>query len=159
MTYCEAGNDSLHGGLGKDTLLGGESNDILVGGADYDTLTGGSAQDQFYFTPGQRFDSADLGIDRITDFSRVAGNTDKITLSRKTFTAGTSFASVSSDALAATSEALITFSTATGMLFYNQNGNAAGLGTGGHFAILSSINGTAISGVNTLLATDLNIIA
>jgi predicted extracellular nuclease/2',3'-cyclic-nucleotide 2'-phosphodiesterase (5'-nucleotidase family) len=155
----EAGNDGLHGGLGKDTLLGGEGNDILIGGADNDILTGRSGNDSFRYATGAAFKSSAIGLDHITDFSRVAGNTDKIILSRKTFTAGTSFASVSSDDLATTSEALITFSTTTGMLFYNQNGSATGLGTGGHFATLSSINGTAISGTNTLLATDLNVIA
>jgi Ca2+-binding RTX toxin-like protein len=90
----------LHGGLGKDILFGGEGDDILLGGADYDILTGGSGQDQFHFTTGKGFTPADLGIDRITDFSRVAGDIDKISLSGKTFSDGTSFASVNSDALA-----------------------------------------------------------
>ncbi|MBW4550751.1 MAG: hypothetical protein KME35_06530 [Aphanocapsa sp. GSE-SYN-MK-11-07L] len=155
----EAGNDSLQGGLGKDILLGGDGNDILVGGAGYDTLTGGSTQDQFSFSTGTRFNSADLGTDLITDFSRATGNTDKIVLSRSTFNAGTTFASVNSDTLAATNQALITFSTATGKLFYNQNGNTSGFGTGGQFATLSGINGTEISETNTLLATDFMIIA
>jgi glycerophosphoryl diester phosphodiesterase len=153
------GNDSLEGGLGVDILLGGDGDDFLVGGADNDRLTGNMGNDQFYFATGKIFASTDLGIDRITNLSRVTGNTDKIVLSRQTFTAGTSFASVNSDALAATSSAFITFSTTTGRLFYNQNGTTAGLGKGGHFATLSSINGTAISSINSLFADDFNFIA
>lgn len=51
------------------------------------------------------------------------------------------------DAVAAASSALIVYSRATGNLFYNQNGTAAGLGTGGHFATLS--------GLPTLTASDI----
>jgi Ca2+-binding RTX toxin-like protein len=148
------GNDYLEGGTGSDLLLGGRGDDFLVGGADNDRLTGSLGNDQFYFKTSQPFATVNFGVDQIRDFSRVAGNTDKIVLSSKTFTTGTSFASVSSDALAIVSSAFITFSTATGKLFYNQNGNAAGLGTGGQFATLSSINGSPISQTNTLLATD-----
>jgi Ca2+-binding RTX toxin-like protein len=154
-----SGNDSLEGGLGQDILLGGRGDDFLAGGAENDRLTGGTGSDRFVFKTEQAFSSANLGSDRIRDFSRTAGNIDKIVISFKTFTAGTSFASVYSDALAATSGAYITFSTATGKLFYNQNGSAAGLGGGSQFATLKSINGHDISHTNTLLATDFSIVA
>ncbi len=100
------GNDLLEGGWEKDILLGGNGDDFLVGGAGNDTLTGNIGNDWFDFRTGTGFKSADLGSDRISDFSRVTGNTDKIILSQKTFTAGTSFASVSSDNLAASSQVL-----------------------------------------------------
>lgn len=74
------GNDSLTGGDGADSLGGGAGTDTLVGGAGADTLTGGGAKiplfpdlaDRFVFT------AQDLIIqgqtDRITDFSRAAGD-------------------------------------------------------------------------------------
>jgi serralysin len=154
-----AGNNLLNGQFGNDTLTGNAGNDVFVGAQGNDTLTGGGGNDSYHYVTGAGFSAAAVGIDRITDFGRVAGNRDNIMLSRTTFSSGTSFASVSSDALAGISAAFITFSKATGNLFYNQNGATAGLGTGGQFATLSSINGMAISGTNTLLATDLNVIA
>ncbi len=84
-----AGNDTLLGGTGADSLTGGDGADSLTGaagadtlsgGAGADTLTGGSTgiplfpdlADRFVFT-GQ-----DLRVqgqtDRITDFSRAAGD-------------------------------------------------------------------------------------
>ncbi|MBW4549796.1 MAG: alkaline phosphatase [Aphanocapsa sp. GSE-SYN-MK-11-07L] len=152
------GNDSLQGGSGRDTLLGDNGDDMLVGGADNDRLTGGTGNDRFYFKTSQAFDASSFGIDRIIDFNRSGDHTDQIVLSRTTFTAGTLFASVESDLLAATSEAAIAFSTDTGRLFYNQNGSSSGLGSGGQFAILSSINGDSISQTNTLLSTDFLIV-
>ncbi len=147
----QAGNDSLNGGVGDDTLNGGAGNDLLIGDI---------GDDRFLYSTGAVFTSSAIGVDRLTDFRRFAGgNTDKIVLSQTTFAAGTNFASVGTDALAATSAAQITFSTGTGRLFYNQNGSAAGLGTGGHFATLSDINSESITSTNTLLATDFLVIA
>ncbi len=157
--FGNSGNNILNGLGGNDTLIGNAGNDILVGASGNDILTGGSGNNRFYYLTGAVFSPQSIGIDRITDFSRTTGNVDKIVLSRTTFNAGTNFASVSADALAATSAAHITFSTSTGRLFYNQNGSAAGLGTGGQFATLSSINGSLISPLNTLQATDLTITA
>jgi hypothetical protein len=45
---------------------------------------------------------------------------------------------VATDALAAVSDAFITYSSSTGNLFYNANGTAAGFGTGGQFAKLAA---------------------
>jgi hypothetical protein len=77
-----------------------------------------------------------------------------LVLSGFNLTAGLQFASVSSDALAASSNAQITFSTGTGRLFFNENGAAAGLGGGGQLATISQINGGRLSGSNTLQAGD-----
>jgi Ca2+-binding RTX toxin-like protein len=153
------GNNILNGQAGDDTLIGYAGNDIFANASGNDTLTGGAGNDRFHYVTGNVFSTAAIGIDRITDFSRVVGNTDSLVLSRTTFEAGTNFASVSSDALAGTNSAYITFSTATGRLFYNQNGSTAGLGTGAQFATLNSINGTAINANNTLLATDFSVVA
>jgi Ca2+-binding RTX toxin-like protein len=154
-----SGSNILNGQAGNDTLIGNAGNDILVGASGNDVLTGGSGSDSFNYVTGAAFTAGAVGVDLLTDFARTAGNTDKIKLSSTTFNAGTSFASVGSDALAASSAARITFSTGTGRLFYNQNGSVAGFGTGGNFATLSDINGAAISGANTLLATDFAIVA
>jgi Ca2+-binding RTX toxin-like protein len=139
------GNNRLDGQAGKDSLSGGLGSDTLNGGAGDDVLSGHLGNDRFLFATGSSYVAGAIGVDRITDFRRTADNTDKIALSRSTFTAGTSFANVTTDALAATSESLITFSSNTGKLFYNQNGAEAGFGTGGQFAIISNVNALAAS--------------
>jgi hypothetical protein len=127
----EAGNDRIGGGLGNDTLLGGAGNDVLMGGAGDDLLDGGEGSDIYWFDTWKPFAAADVGVDTI---KFQAG--DKIALSFRSFTAGVTFASVATDASAATSSATLTYSTATGRLFYNQNRTATGFGSGGQFATL-----------------------
>ncbi|MBC1217093.1 calcium-binding protein, partial [Trichormus variabilis ARAD] len=141
-----AGNDVLIGGRGNDTLNGGIGNDELIGGAGSDRLFGGAGADYFSFgSQGNPFNSGDFGIDTIADF---AVGVDDIKLDKVSFSALTSvvgngfsvsseFASVSNDTLAATSNGLIVYSLGSGRLFYNQNGSAAGFGTGAQFATLS----------------------
>jgi Ca2+-binding RTX toxin-like protein len=144
------GNNTLNGQAGNDTLIGYAGNDIFASASGNDTLIGGAGNDSFHYVTGAAFNTAAIGIDLITDFKRVAGNTDNIMLSKTTFNAGTDFASVGSDALAASSTSHITFSTGTGHLFYNQNGSAVGFGNGGQFA--------TVSNVPTLLASDFTIV-
>jgi Ca2+-binding RTX toxin-like protein len=74
-----------------------------------------------------------LGVDIIKDFQV---GIDKIVLDQTTFGAigAAQIAIVASDGDAATSAGLITYSVASGSLFFNQNGAAAGFGTGGEFA-------------------------
>lgn len=137
------GRDLLDGGNGNDSLLGGLGNDTLLGGAGDDTLTGGEGSDRFSFASPTAFSTDTLGTDRITDF--VSG-TDQIALGKSTFTAlatptGASlrpeeFAVVDSEAAIATATALMVYHSSSGGLFYNANGAAPGLGTGGLFAIL-----------------------
>ncbi|MBD2250303.1 DUF4347 domain-containing protein [Nostoc parmelioides] len=140
-----AGNDGLFGDNGNDTLNGGAGNDLLVGGAGSDRLFGGAGADIFGFGTGNAFSSVAFGIDTISDF---AVGVDAIELDKASFTAltsvvgdgfsvGSEFASVSNDTLVATSNALIVYSLGSGRLFYNQNGSAAGLGSGAHCATLS----------------------
>lgn len=57
------GVDRVFGRAGNDTLFGGNGNDILNGGAGKDILVGGQDVDAF------RFDGANFGDDRITDFA------------------------------------------------------------------------------------------
>ncbi|MBD2512414.1 hypothetical protein H6G91_35260 [Nostoc muscorum FACHB-395] len=80
------GNDAINGGAGSDILYGGLGSDNLNGGAGNDSLIGGAGSDRFIFNSGQQFTQANaelVGLDTISDF--VQG-TDKIVLSKTTFT-------------------------------------------------------------------------
>ncbi|PZD73395.1 Leukotoxin [Acaryochloris thomasi RCC1774] len=132
-------NDTLEGQAGFDILLGGSGDDILVGGSNNDTLTGGTGADTFRFDSG--FNR--LGVDRITDFA----NGDVLQLSQSIFgllgSAGSNiiaseFATVGSLAAAESSTAVIAYNSNDGRLYFNSNGAAAGLGSGGQFAQLDN---------------------
>jgi Ca2+-binding RTX toxin-like protein len=140
-------NNTLKGGKGNDLLIGNEGDDQLNGGVGDDTLTGGIGADKFIYNTNEAFVKSLVGVDTITDFT--SSQTDQIVLDKTTFTrissmAGTGFsvanefAQVTTDALAATSTAYIVYNTATGGLFYNRNGTAAGFGNGGQFLTLTN---------------------
>jgi Ca2+-binding RTX toxin-like protein len=140
-------NNTLKGGKGNDLLIGNQGDDQLNGGAANDTLTGGLGADKFIYNTNEAFAKSAVGVDTITDFT--SSQTDQIVLDKTTFTrissmAGTGFsvanefAQVTTDALAATSAAYIVYNTATGGLFYNRNGTAAGFGNGGQFLTLTN---------------------
>jgi Ca2+-binding RTX toxin-like protein len=135
------GDDTLLGGAGRDTLLGDWGNDVL---------TGGSGADSFGFGTDSAFGVVDIGVDTITDFDP---SQDKISLSRAAFTKltnGISFATVTSDALAATNAAFITYNRSNGKLFYNENGSVGGLGNGAQFATLSNL--ASLTGADFVLS-------
>lgn len=130
----------------NNTITGNSATNVLSGGAGNDRLTGGGGVDGFLYSTNKAFASRDIGIDTIVDF--VSG-TDKIVISSKTFTAlrsspgngfrtASEFATVTSNVAVAGSGALFVYNRNTGELFYNQNRSAAGLGTGGKFATLST---------------------
>ena len=80
------GNEFLNGNAGNDILYGGLGNDAIDGGAGNDSLIGGAGSDRFIFNSGQPFTQANaqsVGVDTITDFWQ---GTDKIVLSKTTFT-------------------------------------------------------------------------
>ncbi|WP_375511768.1 hypothetical protein [uncultured Nostoc sp.] len=139
----DRGNDVLSGGIDNDNLQGGDGDDNLRGDSGNDILIGGAGSDFFVFDSNKAFISSDLGVDQISDFS---SGTDKIRLSKKTFTAldntsngellGSNFAVVAVDSLAVDSSAEIVYSSSSGNLFYNQNNDAAGFGSGGLFATI-----------------------
>ncbi len=157
--YGGAGDDTLNGGEGNDVLRGGKGDDTLTGGNGSDILAGmegndvlinaDEANDVFSFGSTTDFSTAGLGIDRIVGFGN---GPDRIALDKTVFSALTSqggigftvfgfsvaseFAVVATDAAVATSQGIIAYSQGTGNLFYNQNGSASGLGTGGQFATL-----------------------
>jgi Ca2+-binding RTX toxin-like protein len=119
----------------NDSFSGWHGNDVFKGLAGNDTITGFGGNDQFIFASGRSFVSVDLGIDTIADFE--VGK-DRLILDPLTFTAGLSFANVATDSDVASNSAFIVYSRATGNLFYNENGIAADLGSGGQFAILGN---------------------
>lgn len=139
-----AGNDTLNGGEGNDTLTGAAGSDRLAGGSGNDSLTGGTQVDQSVYNTNSAFDTADVGLDTIRGF--ISG-TDKIVLDLTTFNVlnsdpgngfnvTTEFATVANDLDAAINPALITYSTGSRTLFYNENGADTGFGTGASFATL-----------------------
>nr|WP_287527751.1 calcium-binding protein [Okeania sp. SIO2C2] len=142
------GNDILLGGDGNDTLEGGIGRDRLNGGAGNDQLTGGGSIDRFIFNTNVEFQSEDVGIDVITDFSQT--QEDIILLDLRTFTAinsesgagfsiASEFAIVTNDQEAATVDGIIVYNSENGQLFYNPNGSQTGFGSGGQFATLTNI--------------------
>ena len=151
-------NNTLDGGTGNDVLTGGSGADTLIGGSGNDILTGGADSDRFLYSSGRAFTSSDFGSDILTDFT---SGSDKLVLSKNTFTAlssivgnglsqASNFTTVDDDDLAATSNAFLVYSRSSGSLYYNQNGNAAGLGTGAEFINLLNIP--------TLTTTDFTIV-
>jgi Ca2+-binding RTX toxin-like protein len=118
------GTNALEGLAGVDSLRGGAGNVVLNGGLGKDTLHGGPGADQFWF-------DAPLGAanaDRILDFSSAD---DTICLSRSVFKAlsagaldGAAFwaGSTAHDA-----DDRIIYDSATGSLYYDADGNGAGV--------------------------------
>ncbi|MEM1171114.1 MAG: bifunctional metallophosphatase/5'-nucleotidase [Cyanobacteria bacterium P01_H01_bin.35] len=137
------GIDRLFGGAGDDTLRGGQGRDRLNSGPGDDVMTGGASIDRFIFNTNRAYSQDDLGQDTITDFDVER---DILLLDRTTFTAipgdaanfNEIFATVTSDADAAINDVAIVYNTNNGNLFYNQNGNGAGLGSGGLFVTLDA---------------------
>jgi Ca2+-binding RTX toxin-like protein len=139
---AQGGNDIIYGLSGNDLLRGGDGNDTLVGGAGNDTLVGGAGTDSFVYNTDAVFGLTAVGVDAISDFN--SSQADKIVLDKTTFsaiasTAGTGFSNKSDFQIISngeTSTAKIIYDAFRGELFYNQNGSAAGFGSGGLFATL-----------------------
>ncbi|MEB3339597.1 MAG: hypothetical protein VKJ25_02245, partial [Okeania sp.] len=148
----KGGNDKLFGNNGNDILTGGNGNDKLNGGEGEDILTGGNGKDSFIFDDFNKTET-----DEITDF--ILGE-DKLILDKsafkviksskgKGFSRQREFAVVDDAADVASSRAFIVYNENSGELFYNANGNKAGLGIGGAFAKLD--------GAPNISATDFRI--
>lgn len=172
--HGEAGNDQIWGGAGHDRILGGagedslqgqSGDDTLGGGAGNDILNGGIGRDSYLFSSWGAFATADFGIDRIG----FEAGLDRLIFDPKSFTSGTTLALIGTDAEAATRSEPILYSVTTGRLFYNANGSAMGLGSGGQFAQLTTRpllpaaeltsptgNPNGSSSDQTLAGTDLN---
>ncbi|MHC5937698.1 beta strand repeat-containing protein [Nostoc sp.] len=138
-----SGADILTGTSGNNIIQGLAGNDTLIGGAGNDTLSGGAGADKFLYNTNAPFALTAVGVDAISDFKHCQG--DKIILDKTTFnviasTPGTGFNNKGDFQItssAATSTAKIIYDAVSGQLFYNQNGSAAGFGSGGQFATLT----------------------
>ncbi|NEQ80117.1 MAG: calcium-binding protein [Moorea sp. SIO2I5] len=174
-----AGDDILRGNAGNDYLVGGDGDDFLVGDAGDDTLIGGNGNDtlrdflgkntlisgvgntNFAFDAGSAFNSNNFGTSNIVNFD---ASKDKIRLEQSTFTALTSTGSggldssqwevVFGDAEVEGSDALIVYNSTNGSLFYNQNGNEAGLGNGAVFATFQTSGTSDIFGNTTFISSN-----
>ena len=121
-------NDTLNGGIGNDVLNGGTQNDTLFGGPGNDDLTGGANNDFFVFNTAL---NAATNRDAVRDFSHVD---DTFRLENAIFTklgggAGAhqlNPAFFRAGAAAADANDYIVYNRASGVLFYDANGNAAG---------------------------------
>jgi serralysin len=148
------GNDTLLGNAGDDVLIGNSGNDILSGGAGFNILSGGEGRDVFVF---ETVFVAETKVgDRVSRINDFTPGEDKIGLSRAIFAGLTSnlanaFGTVTNDAAAAASQALLVYNTSNGSLTYNANGAAAGLGdAGGQIA--------SVFGQPTLTARDFKLV-
>ena len=120
------GANWLIGSNNADTIIGNGGNDTIEGGDGADTLTGGLGADVFRFASG----IGGSGIDRITDFT-VSQN-DVIHLDNIVFTAlptsGVLAAAAFTPGSAATTAAhRIGYNAANGALWYDADGNGAGM--------------------------------
>ncbi|MEQ1715239.1 MAG: hypothetical protein ABL907_04520 [Hyphomicrobium sp.] len=129
----------LSGLAGNDTLNGAVGNDMLAGGLGNDTLAGGAGLDTFLFNTAL---SSAVNRDVISDF--VAAD-DIMRLENAIFSglgAVTGFLAsakfwASATGLAHDADDRIIYNTASGVLTYDSNGNAAG-GTIAQFALLTT---------------------
>jgi len=116
--------NTLSGGIGNDTLLGGAGNDVLNGGPGIDTLTGGLNNDFFVFNAPL----SALNRDTVTDFNHIA---DTFRLENAVMTTiggpgALNAAFFRAGAVALDANDHVIYNQATGNLFYDSNGNAAG---------------------------------
>lgn len=141
-------NNRILGGHGFDTLVGGGGDDFILGGSKNDILTGGVGSDQFVFNIlSQVEDHSDI----ITDFT---AGTDKILLSNNS----DAFNALSEGVLPATAFSVgtsaqdaddrIIYDNAAGKLYYDADGNGAGM------AILFA----TLTGAPTVVAADFIVI-
>ena len=134
-----AGADTLWGGSGSDTLRGGEDDDQLHGGFGNDVLEGGFGDDSLTGEDGDdafRLSALDGGVSvaSITDFGR--GN-DRIELDNTVFTALSQTGALGSGSFvsgnfaaginlaAQDADDRVLYDSATGSLYYDQDGNGA----------------------------------
>ena len=137
-------DDLIVGSNGNDTLKGGSGNDILTGGKGNDSLIGGyGGTDTFAFK------SFNEGVDSIDDFNATTTN-ELIQVSAAGFGGGLSLGTLSANqftlgASATTNTQRFIYNTATGGLFFDQDGSASGF-TQVKFAQLSA--GLSVSNNN-----------
>lgn len=138
--YGGAGDDTLEGGANTDLLVGGDGNDTLLGQSGGDTLNGGTGSDILNGGAGNDifvFNEA-LGEDNVDSILGFAGAgaavKDAIELDDATFSmlspgalATGSFVSAASGPVATDADDYILYDRSTGELYYDADGNGAGV--------------------------------
>jgi serralysin len=135
-----AGNDFIGSGNGKDVIDGGDGNDTLRGGFGADTLTGGAGSDHFQFLHAV---DGIVNVDTILDFQTTQ---DVMELSAAIFTV---YAGRVGNFV--TTNANLSYSSATGILAYDADG--AGAGAPLTIAILGVSTHPASLGADFLIVT------
>ena len=144
------GANVLNGLGGSDVVSGNAGNDRLFGGLGNDRLAGGLGNDMFVFDSKA---NSSTNHDTIVDFRNVSGDNDTIALENAVYTTlatgglGGAFA-VNATGVAAQADDRIIYSTATGNLYYDVNGSAAG----------GSILFASLTGHPTVTASDFVVI-
>jgi Ca2+-binding RTX toxin-like protein len=120
-------SNTLSGGIGNDVLRGLGASDILIGGQGIDTLIGGTQSDFFVFNAPLSAAHRDV----IADFSSVSGNNDTFRLENAVMPqlgapGGLGPSRFFAGAAAHDADDRIVYNNATGALFFDANGNAAG---------------------------------
>jgi Ca2+-binding RTX toxin-like protein len=144
-------NNTITGNTLNNTLNGGLGDDILDGGGGLDTFTGLGGADTFYFSTKGTLSVGSAS--HITDFNRSEG--DLIKISRSAFGipsgATVSIATITSstqlDGALGTANTFV-YDSISGNLYWNQNGDSAGAGSGGVLAVLDNhadLNNNSIS--------------
>ena len=136
------GTTDINGiGNGLDNIVkGNEGSNILDGQGGVDILSGLSGADTFVFSTKPTFLASTA--DHITDF--IGSQGDRIQINKSAFgmdpNVPSSVVTSSSSQLSTASTTANTFvyDSTTGHLYWNQNGSAAGFGSGGVFAILDN---------------------
>ena len=140
----------------KNTIIGNSGNNILDGLTGTDILIGGIGADSFRFSTKPTFGTSIA--DHITDFNASEGDSIEISASLLGLTMGptvrlglslTTVSNASALTKALGSASTLVYDSSNGNLYWNQNGNKSGFGTGGIFAVLD--NKTALSSSNISL--------
>jgi serralysin len=130
-------NNYIQGNNGNNILDGGDGDDAIAGGLGNDTLTGGVGNDTFVFDTAL---NATSNIDTISDFT---AGLDKIQVDNDIFTSLTATGGLLADyfkssdtGLASDGNDYFLYNTTSGALFYDADGNGAGVAV--QFATLTS---------------------
>ena len=139
----------------KNSIVGNSGNNVLDGLAGTDFLTGGAGADVFRFSTKPSFGAS--SADHITDFKASEGDGLEISASLLGLTMGptvriglsvTTVSNASALTTALGSVSTFVYDSSNGNLYWNQNGNKSGFGTGGIFAVLDNKSALTSSNIS-----------
>ena len=139
----------------KNTIIGNAGNNVLDGLGGTDILTGGLGADTFRFSTKPKFGAS--SADHITDFKVSEGDGLEISASLLGLTMGptvriglsvTTVSNASALTTALSSVSTFVYDSSNGNLYWNQNGNKSGFGSGGIFAVLDNKSALTSSNIS-----------